>query len=247
MEMVFIGTGCGIPCLRRAPASLLVKVEGDILWFDTGPGSLRKLLEAGYTCRDVDYVIYTHYHLDHIADFGPLIFASRYELNPRIKDLTVIGPPGMREFYRKLLDLYGKQIQNLIYNVNVIEHDGKFSGESWELESIKTLHTSQSIGYKLKDKNGKVIAYPGDTEYFPGLVEFVKGVDVLILECAFPKPVPTHLNPLVVGEIAEAAGVGQLIITHLYPVCDEEDILTPIRAKFNGKVTIAEDLMRFEV
>lgn len=214
---------------------------------DTGPGNLRKLLEVGLTYKDIDYLLYTHFHLDHIADFAPIIFASKYELDLRKKELTIIGPPGMREFYQKLLDLYGKQIQDLAYNIHIVEIKEKFSTENWELESIKTVHTPESIGYKIKERNGKTIVYPSDTEPFASLSEFAKGADMLILECAFPEPTPGHTYPEAVGEIAQAAGVKWLVLTHFYPVCDEHDILTPIRKKFLGKLTIAEDLMRLEV
>lgn len=247
MEITFIGTGCGIPSNRRGPSSILIKIKQEILWLDTGPGNLRKLFEIGYTYKDIDYLLYTHFHLDHIADFGPIIFASKYELDLRKKDLIVIGPPGMREFYQKLLTLYGAQIQSLTYNIHIVEINNKFSTENWEVESIKTSHTPESIGYKIKERKGKVIVYSGDTQPFPSLSEFAKGADMLILECAFPEPTPWHLYPQAAGEIAQASGVKWLVLTHLYPVCDEHDVLTPIREKFHSKITIAEDLMRLEI
>lgn len=247
MEITFIGTGCGIPSKRRGPSSILIKIRDDILWIDTGPGSLRCLFEIGYTYKDINYLLYTHFHLDHIADFGPIIFASKYELDLRKEDLTVIGPPGMNEFYRKLLYLYGIQIQNLIYNIHIVELKDKLSTPNWEMEAIKTVHTHESIGYKIKERNGKVIVYPGDTQPFPSLIEFVKGADVLILECAFPDPTPGHLYPEVVGEIAQASGAKWLVLTHFYPICDERDILERIRDKFNNEITVAEDLMKLEV
>ncbi|MBI4721895.1 MAG: MBL fold metallo-hydrolase [Candidatus Stahlbacteria bacterium] len=223
------------------------------------------MFEIGLTYKDIDYLLYTHFHLDHIADLGPIIFASKYDLDPRIKELTVIGPQGIQEFYQKLLDLYGKQIQNLNYNIHIVDLTTKFTAPGWEVSFIKTQHTPESIGYRIlersgnpdcpasavasagKHKNDKVIVYSGDTEPFPELSEFAKGADILILECAFPMYMPYHLYPDVVGEIAQASGTKWLIISHLYPLCDEKDILTPIRKKFKGKLTIAHDLMQIEV
>ncbi len=247
MEITFIGTGSGIPYKRRSPSGILLKTEKDNLLFDTGPGTLRKLLDIELTYKDIDYLLYTHFHLDHIADFAPILFASKYELDPRKKDLTIIGPKGIQEFYKKIVELYGIQIRNLPYKLHIIEVTDNFSTSNWGINVIKTKHAHESIGYRLKDKQGKTLVYSGDTEPFPSLSNFAQGTDLLILECAFPKPAPGHLYPEIIGEIARDSEAKQLIITHLYPVCDEVDILSPIRAKFDGKITIAEDFMQLEI
>lgn len=247
MEITFIGTGSGVPSKRRGPSSILIKIKKDILLIDTGPGTLRKLLDVGLTYKDIDYLLYTHFHLDHIADFAPILFASKYELDLRKKDLTVIGPKGMQEFYQQTVDLYGVQIQNLPCKLHIIEVTDNFSTPNWEINVTKTKHTHESMGYRLKDNQGKILVYPGDTEPFPSLAKFAEGADLLVLECAFPEPTPGHLYPEVVGEVAQTSGAKQLIITHLYPVCDKSDILSPIRAKFDGKITIAEDFMQLEI
>jgi len=263
MEVIFIGTGCGVPSTKRSSPSILIRVdkvlggsvggfaEGkradkDNLLFDTGPGSIRKLLEAGFTYLDIGYILYTHFHVDHIADFAPFIFASKYSLNLREEDLHVIGPKGIKEFYHKLVNLHGEQIQGLHYNVRLIEAT-KFSTPDWKISTANLPHTSESIGYRLVDKSGKVIVYSGDTEYSPHLIELAYGADLLILECSFPEPTPGHLYPKLAAKVAMEAGAKWLVLTHLYPVCDSYDIITPIKAEFGGKITIAQDLMRIKV
>jgi ribonuclease BN (tRNA processing enzyme) len=247
MEIIFIGTGCGVPVKKRGPSSILMKIKDELLWFDTGPGNLRKLLEVGYTYKDVDYLLYTHFHIDHIADFGPIIFASKYEGDLREKDLTVIGPPGMIKFYQKLLNLYGEQIQELNYDINIVELKDKLSTTGWEICSMKVPHMPESIAYRVKDERGKVVVYTGDTSYFPELSEFAKKADMLIIECSFPVPTPGHLYPEAVGKIANEAQAKEIIITHIYPECDREDILTPVCTKFKGKARIAYDLMKINI
>ena len=156
--VTFIGTGCGVPSKKRGPASLLINVGNTLLWFDTGSGSLRRLIEAGGSYQDIDYIVYTHFHLDHTGDLASFLFASKYPLAPRQKDLNIIGPYGILELYNNLLELYGEQISELPYNVNIVEVGvQKFEPlhDKWSLKVIKTLHTPESQGYKLTDKIGR--------------------------------------------------------------------------------------------
>ncbi|MDI6840504.1 MAG: MBL fold metallo-hydrolase [bacterium] len=246
MEVVFIGTGCGVPSNQRSSPCILIRVGKDNLLFDTGPGSLRKLFEAGFTYKDIGYLLYTHFHVDHIADLAPFLFASKYTENLREKDLYIIGPKGIKRFYQKLLNLYGEQIQSLHYNVKLID-ENKFSTSNWKISTVSLPHTPESIGYRVTDRRKRVIVYSGDTEYSATLVELARGSDLLILECSFPVSTPGHLYPGLAGRIAKEAGAKQLILTHLYPICEPYDLLSPIRAEFSGKVAIAQDLMRVKV
>ena len=53
-ELIVVGSGTGIPSLRRAsPGLLLVSLNSKTL-LDSGPGTLRKMLEAKTTYNDVE-------------------------------------------------------------------------------------------------------------------------------------------------------------------------------------------------
>lgn len=253
MQVTFIGTGCGVPSTKRMPSSITIKINNKLLWIDTGPGTLRKLLDTGVTYKDVDYILYTHFHLDHIADFGPFIFASKYQLDLREKPLTVLGPIGIKEFYKNLINLYGEQIQKLAYDINIIELPGDrfpkevFNTPDFGIQVNHLLHMPESIGYRITDKNGKTLVYSGDTEYCEEIIELAKDTDLLILECAFPEPTPVHLYPEAVGDIAAKAGIKQLAVTHMYPVCNPEEVLESVKSKFPGKIIIPDDLMKIEL
>ena len=251
MEVIILGSGCGVPSKSRGSPSILISVEKDNLLFDTGPGSLRRLAEAGFTYQDIDYLLYTHFHVDHIADLAPFLFASKYPLNIRERELHIVGARGFKEHYQKLFSLYGEQIQSLNYEIKITEVNpgdkilSKTDGR-WEITAAKMVHVRESIGYRIKDRRGRVVVYSGDTEYCNDIIELSYNADLLILECSFPEKTPGHIYPGVAGKIAREAGVKHLVINHLYPICDSYDILSPIRAEFNGKITISEDLLKIE-
>jgi ribonuclease BN (tRNA processing enzyme) len=245
MEIIFIGTGCGVPSKRASP-SILVRISNDNLLFDTGPGSLRKLFESGLTYNEVDYIVYTHFHIDHIADLAPFLFASKYPRSPRKKELNIIGPKGLKNFYNNLTNLYGEQIQNLSYNVRILE-TSEFQTSEWKIESKNLPHTAESVGYRVTNKEGKVLVYSGDTEYSPELLKLAQSADILVLECSFPIKTAGHLYPEAAAKTAKEAKAKHLVLTHLYPVCDNYPIISMVKKIFDGKVTIAEDLMHIEL
>lgn len=245
MLIKFIGTGCGIPSPSRASPCILLSLDNENLIFDTGPGSLRELAKNGYFYDDIDYILYTHFHVDHISDLAPFIFASRYPLAPRKTDLTIIGPPSIEKFWEGLLSLYGEQIVPDQFNVNVLDVN-RFKPEGWLLKTVKLPHTEESIGYRI-EREGKVFVYSGDTGYSRSLIEIGRGADALILECSFPKEVEGHLSPELAGSVALECNAQLLILTHIYPIMDEELIEVAVRKVFDGKFIVARDGMEIMI
>ena len=119
---------------------------------------------------------------------------------------------------------------------------------SWRLTVRSVPHTDVSLAYRIDGHEGSFL-YSGDTDYSEALIELARGVDLLILECAFPEgqKVTGHLTPSLAGEMAARAGVKKLVLTHFYPSCRGEDLLTPCQKQFPGKILLAQDLMRLTV
>jgi len=110
-------------------------------------------------------------------------------------------------------------------------------------------HLPGSVGYRIKWQDGKSVVISGDTDYCENIVNLASGVDLLILECSFPdeKKVEGHLTPSLAGRIARESRCKKLLLTHLYPICDQHDILTQTKQAFDGEIVISEDLMRVQI
>jgi len=91
------------------------------------------------------------------------------------------------------------------------------------------------------------LAYSGDTDYCSGVVELASEADLLILECSFPNEhqVTSHLTPSLAGQIAAELGCRRLVLTHLYPICDDYDILGQCQEAFAEEIIVAGDLISF--
>ena len=106
-----------------------------------------------------------------------------------------------------------------------------------------TVHTSESLAFRL-DGGGCAVGYTGDTGAHPPLGSFFSGVDLLISECSVPDGSPqcNHLSPSQVADLALAAGVGRLVLTHMYPAVDPDEAVALIQAAgFAGGVDVGRD------
>jgi ribonuclease BN (tRNA processing enzyme) len=249
-ELIIIGSGTGIPSLRRSSPGLIIASRETQILIDSGPGTLRKMLEVGITYRDVDLLLYTHIHPDHVSDLVAILFACKYAELPREKGLLCIGGPGFKSYFEKLKNLYGHWIEPNSYKLTVREISGEsFLYRNLRLISRSMAHISESVGYRIQFKDGKSMAVSGDTDYCQNIVDLAFEVDVLALECSFPdgKKVEGHLTPSLTGRIASESHCKRLLLTHLYPVCDRFDIVNQCRQVYQGEIILGEDLMRIEI
>ncbi|MDY7081127.1 MAG: MBL fold metallo-hydrolase, partial [Halobacteria archaeon] len=74
MKLTFLGTGSAIPW-GRMQSGVLIEDEEPFL-IDCGSGVLHNLERSNVKFDDVANVLFTHNHLDHVADFLPLVKAD---------------------------------------------------------------------------------------------------------------------------------------------------------------------------
>ena len=250
MIITLLGTGTGVPSLRRNPPCILIKFKDKSAIFDSGPGSLKNLLKLGVDCTNIDFIFYTHLNLDHVSEFAAILFAAKIPPAIRKKDLTVYGPAGLKEYYRNIKELYKDTLCTDAYKVNINEIENKTIGVEGLNISTKTLeHHGGSMGYKIRTHEGKVMVYSGDTDYCDEVIDFSKNADILILECAFPDDMKMkgHLSPVTAGKIAHKANVKKLVLVHMYPICDQNDLISSCKKEYAGEIIVGEDLMEFNL
>jgi ribonuclease BN (tRNA processing enzyme) len=249
-DIIILGSGTGIPSLQRGSPGLLLLSDDATVLIDSGSGVLGKMLQAGVTYRDVDLLLYTHIHPDHIADLIPLLFACKYAEVPREKDLFCIGGPGFENYFAQLKKIYGRWVEPRSYRLTLAEISLKaLPFRDLTIFATPLAHMPESVGYRIELNNGRTIAVSGDTDYCRAAVDLASGVDLLVLECSFPegKKVEGHLTPSLAGRIAAEAHCRRLLLTHLYPPCDRVDMAEQCREVFDGQIILAEDFMRISV
>jgi ribonuclease Z len=85
--------GTGSPMLdpKRANACTAIVAGGHVVVIDAGPGAWAKLAQAMVPAAQVDTVLLTHLHSDHLGDLGEVAVQSW--IRGRTVPLEVYGPP----------------------------------------------------------------------------------------------------------------------------------------------------------
>lgn len=250
IELIILGSGTGIPSLRRGSPGLILISEGIKVLIDSGPGTLRRMLEVGITYQDIDLLLYTHIHPDHVSELVSILFTCKYADSLRKMDLVVVGGPGFKHYFDQLKKLYGPWIEPQSYYLAIEETSEKpFHFNGLEIFSKQMAHISESVGYRIEFKDGRSIAISGDTDYCKNIIDLAFEVDLLVLECSFPdeKKVEGHLTPSLAGRIGLESRCRRLLLTHFYPICDQYDILKECRQVYAGEIILGEDLIRIKI
>jgi len=246
-----LGSGTCVPSLTRSACAVLIEAGGERILFDSGPGTMRRLLQAGVQIFELPFVCFSHFHPDHSGELVPFLFANKYpDGSLRQRSLTLIAGRSFSNFFNGLRSVYGRWIELAPSMLNIEELSTKqpdrreFGG--FVLESAPAVHNPESLSYRVTGSDGRSVVYSGDTDYSEELIRLSRGADLLICESALPDElkVDGHLTPSLAGEIAARAKVGKLVLTHFYPECDTVDIAAQCRRTYEGPLVIASDLLR---
>jgi ribonuclease BN (tRNA processing enzyme) len=250
MKLTVLGSGTSVPNLQRNSAGYLLEENGHRFLIDFGYGNIHQLLRLGITYHDIDRIFITHPHPDHMCDLIPFLFATKYPLDPRIRDLPIVAGPGFTEYFVRVTEAFNQWLTPDTYEVPITEVDEEtreFDG--MKVTAGKVQHIEMSRGFRFVNAEGKTATFSGDTDYCAGIVELGRDADLLILECSTPDDmkVEKHLTPQLCGRIAQEAGCQTLLLSHFYPPCEMPSVLKACQQEFSGKIILADDLTAVEL
>lgn len=249
MKLTILGSGTPAPLLDRNCAGYLLEADGKKLLFDSGAGTIRRLLELKVNLFDIEHIFYTHLHNDHINDLGAIIWSNNYG-GVRKKPLNLYGPTGFKKYCSILINkLLNPSKFNFKINIREFKKSAiKIGNILIKTHPTKHSKTTKSITYRIQHKN-KSLVYTGDTDYCKQTIEAAKNTDVLLIECTLPdnKKVEGHLTPSLAGKIAAKANIKTLILTHFYPEVLKTNIKKACSKEFKGKIILAKDKMKINI
>lgn len=171
MELIFLGTGAGVPSNNRNVSSLVLDLKSlqRGLWmFDCGEGTQHQILKSPVKIPKLEKIFITHLHGDHI--FGlPGLLCSR-SMGGCEDPLTLFGPQGLAQYVETALTLSGSYLTFPLEIIEIDEEgviydDGQLKVSAYSLE-----HPVISYGYRIEehDKPGALDAQRLKAEGVPG-------------------------------------------------------------------------------
>ena len=106
LDVVFLGTAGSTPTARRAPAATLIRRGGDRILLDCGEGTQRQLLRSQIGLVDLDVMLFSHYHADHVLGLPGLL--KTYDLRGREQGLELYGPSGLGDLLTVFAPIIGR-------------------------------------------------------------------------------------------------------------------------------------------
>ena len=235
------------PLPGGATSGYLVRHEGFNMWVDMGSGTMAKIQEH-LGLLDLDAVVVSHTHPDHLVDLYPLFYARSFHPD-RPEGLPLFVPPGAYERAGALISESGAADMKRVFDIRTVELGGSFEIGPFRVLTAEMRHPVPTLGMRI-EADGSVLAYSADTGPTEALVELARGADVLLAEATWPRDVeglpPLHLSAAQAADHAARAEAGRLVLTHIWPTNDRSAAAEQASARFAGEVTVAEEGMKVE-
>jgi ribonuclease BN (tRNA processing enzyme) len=248
--VTLLGTNGG-PRIRkdRHGPGQLIRDRGRTVVVDCGPGTVRRLSDAGVELAEIDAIYITHCHSDHNVELGTLLLLAW--AGGRATPMTVFGPPPTAEMVRLQLashqyditirteDEGRPDLENLIRIVELTE-PGEVPESVLPATFTRVNHPPITDAYAYRfELDGMSVTISGDTTPCSALTELARDCDILIHEAIFMPfleemgqrlPSATrmvdhlresHTDAADLGGIAVEAGVRHLVLSHLVPGTDD--------------------------
>ena len=274
IKVTLLGTGAPPPVMHRFGPSILVEAGGQKFLVDAGRGALQRLGQLKVRWQDVDGVLLTHLHSDHVVGF-PDLWLTGWLVGPgRDRPLQVWGPRGTKKMMSHLEQAYEFDIRIRLYDDRaapegivvlaedisegiVVEKGGlKITAFEVDHKPIKP-----AFGYRV-DYGGRSVVLSGDTRVSQNLIRHAQGVDLLVHEVVSPETfqragtpperaksvIEHHVTPEQAGEVFAKTKPRLAVYSHIVlPIATEQDLIPPTRKTYSGPVEVGEDLMVIEV
>lgn len=237
MKLSIIGYWGGYPAADGATSAYLLEEKDFKLLIDAGSGSLSKL-QSYINIQDLDAVILSHYHHDHVADIGVLQYARLVQSYVTgIKEILPIY--GHKENQQGFAALTHHFTKGIAYDPNGTLEVGPFS-----ITFLPTDHPVPCYGMRITNGESTLV-YTADTTYKEAWIDFAKDADVLITDCNFYEQQDGskagHMTSKEGALIAEKANVSKLILSHLPQYGDRSQLVREAKQYYHGTVQLANE------
>jgi ribonuclease BN (tRNA processing enzyme) len=219
-EVLFFGSGDAFGSGGRRQSAILVRGQRGSLLLDCGATTGTGLAEMGIERDEIDTILVSHFHGDHFGGIPLLLLAALYQ-DRRKRPIHIAGPPEVEDRVRTLARAMGHAIEDRDWSFDIHFQEVP-AGSDYEIgpariQSFETKHQIEAHpqGYRV-DTGSELIAYSGDTGWFPGLPRLSAGADLFVCECTLHREaLDFHLNLETIEAHQQEFDTGRILLTHL--------------------------------
>ncbi|UTL71197.1 ribonuclease Z [Bacillus halotolerans] len=153
MELLFLGTGAGIPAKSRNVTSIALKLleERRSVWlFDCGEATQHQILHTSIKPRKIEKIFITHMHGDHVYGLPGLLGSRSFQGGE--DELTVYGPKGIKAFIETSLAVTKTHLTYPLV-IQEIEEGAVFEDEQFIVTAVSAIHGVEAFGYRVQEKD----------------------------------------------------------------------------------------------
>lgn len=244
MKVTVLGFWGGYPEAGEATSGYLLEQEGYRLLVDCGSGVLSQLQEH-MEIEELDGVILSHYHHDHIADIGVLQYARQIlTLNGvEMQELPIYGHEKDEKHFTALT--HGTYTKGVGYAPEKELKVGPFT-----ITFKQTVHPVVCYAMRIEAGNA-VLTYTADSSYEESFSQFAQNSNLFIVDCnGYAHQDMTkagHMTSRECGKLAAQAGAKTLLLSHLPHFGDTSSLIEEAEKEFQGEVVLAETGLTFEL
>lgn len=249
VKVTVLGSAGSYPGNGRACASYLVSAGDRHLLLDCGNGSVANLLDAVDPAA-LDGVIISHLHPDHFVDLYGLHYALRFHPTGA-KKVDVYAPEGAEDLMTSLL--LGESASSFVSHLpmHVAAAGDRFDVGPFAVELFTANHPIETLASRIII-DGRIIAYSGDSAPTPALVTCALDADLFICDATWasrdaPFPEGVHMTGTEAGMHAAEAGAERLMVTHVFPQRQPEQVAADAETVYDGIVWVAYDREEYEL
>jgi ribonuclease BN (tRNA processing enzyme) len=254
MELRVVGCSGSVPGPDSPASCYLVQApyQGRTfsLLLDLGPGSLGALYRH-LDPRDVDVVALSHLHPDHCLDACALYVAAKYSPGGGWNHTEFFGPSGTADRLARAYEVApsgprGEPGPGLASYFHFHDWQPEQQIGPFRVRTVRVDHPVEAYAIRVDDlgNGGGSLVYSGDTGPCQSLVDLARGADLLLVEAAFLArenlPPGLHLTGAEAAAAGAAAGVGTVMLTHIPPWHDPDQVLAEARPHYRGTLMLAQ-------
>jgi ribonuclease BN (tRNA processing enzyme) len=253
MRLTVVGCSGSFAGPRSAASCYLVESDDAAgrtwrILLDLGSGALGPL-QQHVDPAGIDAVLFSHLHPDHCLDLCGYYVLRKYHPTGALPPIPVWGPAGVADRMAQAYDLSDPLGMTAEFDFREYD-DHPISVGPFEIRAVPVAHPVPAYGLRVT-AGGGTLAYTGDTGPCPALDTLAAGSSLLLAEASFKddgeNPEALHLSGTQAGELAARNEVPRLVITHVPPWYEVDDMIEEAEAVFRGELRAAGPGESYEI